>query len=374
MDLHVVALARVEVDVERAVLGEQAPGVAQARCEEADVVLEGVGIGQRPHLLRAVAPPREAGAIARLVGHRAQRPAALIVPGVERRVDVDDVEGAVGQAREDVEVVAVDEQVVVQRHARRKFGGSDELHAHDVMDTPGCGRVGPVGARRCMRVAGLRRWRSSPCSGRRSSSPSTARRRPRAARRARWARASSAAWPRRKPFNYVPAQRAAYEQRRRARPQPRALRQEPGRRRGLGPSARRTGGRSSTASPRPTSSTPSMLEAIVMLESAGRPDARALQRPALGRGPDPDPRRDRPEPARPAHRRQGLRAPHARHPARAARAPARGAAPSASTSASTRPRRSRRRRATWTSPRASSAATTSPSSPTTWAWATCSRR
>ena len=84
-----------------------------------------------------------------------------------------------------------------------------------------------------------------------------------------------------------------------------------------------------------------------MLE-IGRPRRRArLRRPELGRGPDPDPGRDRPEPAGPAHRRQGLRAPHARHPARRAGCASARRCAGASTSASTRPRRSRPPRATW---------------------------
>ena len=266
----------------------------------------------------------------------------------------------------------MDEQVVGQRHPRRKLGGSDELHAHDVMDTPGCGRVSPWHARRCMRAAGSRRWRSSPCSGRRSSWPSTAAAAT-SARRARWAPSVVGGVAAAQPFTYVPAAARRLRARRRARPQPRALRQEPGRRRGLGPAHRALAADRRPRRPRHGLDA-DMLEAIVMLESAGRADARASDDLRLGRGADPDPRRDRPEPARPADRRQGLRAPHARHPARPPRAPARGAAPARRRAL--RPGQGDRGapRATSTSPRASSGATTSPSSPTTWASATCSRR
>ena len=59
-------------------------------------------------------------------------------------------------------------------------------------------------------------------------------------------------------------------------------------------------------------------------------------------GPDPDPGRDRPEPARHADRRQGLRAPDARHPARPPACAGARRCAGASTSASIRPRRSRR--------------------------------
>ena len=242
--------------------------------EEADVVLERVGVGQRADLLRAVAPPREAGAIAVLVGHHAQRPAALLAPGVERRVDVDDVEGAVGQAREDVEVVAVDEQVVVERDPRRKLGGSDDLHAHDVMDTPGCGRVrqwygSTVHARRRLAAMVLLtllgaalivvldrrgggdtpqsalgaerhrrrgRGRAVHLRARRSAPPTSATRRS-ASATCSTPRAPAASWPR--------------------------------------PGAPRTGGRSSTASPARHRLDADMLEAIVMLEIAPGAPTRA---------------------------------------------------------------------------------------------------
>ena len=273
MDLHVVALARVEVDVERAVLGEQAAGVAQARGEEADVVLERVGVGQRADLLRAVAPPLEAGAIPLVVGHDAQRPAALLVPGVERRVDVDDVERAVGQAWEDVEVVAVDEQVVVERHPRRKFGGSDELHAHDVMDTPGCGRVRPVGrssvhARRRIAAMALLTLLGAALV------VALDRRYDEERRRARWARAWSAAWPRPSPSPTCPPSAPPTSAAPRSGLSHVLYAKSPG---GVVASAQRT------AHWRPIIDRVAkrhgldagMLEAIVMLESAGRADARA---------------------------------------------------------------------------------------------------
>ena len=76
----------VEVDVERPVTGEQLARALQARAQEAEVV--GVAV---------------------VVGERA---AALGAAGVERRVDVDQVEGAVGQPPEDLGVVGLDDEVV----------------------------------------------------------------------------------------------------------------------------------------------------------------------------------------------------------------------------------------------------------------------
>ena len=129
-----------------------------------------------------------------------------------------------------------------------------------------------------------------------------------------------------KPFTYVPAQRAAYERAPRSASATCSTPRARGawwRRRG----ARRTGGRSSTASPSAHGLDAEHARGDRHARVGRAPRRARLRRPALGRGPDPDPGRDRPEPARPAHRRQGLRAPDARHPARAARAPARGAAP-----------------------------------------------
>ena len=145
--------------------------------------------------------------------------------------------------------------------------------------------------------------------------------------RARWAPASSAAWPRRSRSTTSPRSAPPTS----ATP-PLGLShvlyaKSPG---GVVASARRTAHWRPIVDrvARAHGLDADMLEAIVMLESAGRADARASDDLRSAVGPDPDPRRDRPEPARPAHRRQGVRAAHARHPARrAACSAARGAAP-----------------------------------------------
>ena len=176
-----------------------------------------------------------------------------------------------------------------------------------------------------------------------------------------------------KPFTYVPAQRAAYERGAALGLSHVLYAKSPG---GVVASARRT------AHWRPIVDRVAkrhgldagMLEAIVMLESAGRADARASDDLQLGRGADPDPGRDRPATCWAC--RSTSRPPSASRAASCAAAACASArrCAGASTSASTRPRRSRPPRATSTSPRASSGATTWPSSPTTWASATCSRR
>src|SRR3954452_13669685 len=84
-DLDVVRFARVEVDVERAVGGERAPDLRQARHEEAEVVVVRVAELHRAERLAAVTPAGEAGALALGVGHHAQAFAALRSARVERR-------------------------------------------------------------------------------------------------------------------------------------------------------------------------------------------------------------------------------------------------------------------------------------------------
>ena len=116
------------MDVERPVVGEQRGRGLQPRREEAEVVLEGVLEGERGEQLRPIAAPAEARAIAVRVGRHAQRAALAAAPGVERRVDVDEVEGAVGQPREDVGVVALDEQVLVEADGLPERGGLHDFH------------------------------------------------------------------------------------------------------------------------------------------------------------------------------------------------------------------------------------------------------
>jgi hypothetical protein len=94
-----VRLAVVQVQVQRAVRGEQLARALQPRHEERDVVLEGV----------VVAEPA----------------AAALGAGVERRVEVGHVEGRVGQRPHRLEVVALDQQVVVE--GERIAGG---VNAH----------------------------------------------------------------------------------------------------------------------------------------------------------------------------------------------------------------------------------------------------
>ena len=166
---------------------------------------------------------------------------------------------------------------------------------------------GQWSARRCIRAAALRRWCCSRCSGRPSSRSSTS-------AAAATSSPQNALGPSviggvaaAQPFNYVPAQRAAYERDAALGLSHVLFAKSPG---GVVASARRTAHWRPIVDrvARAHKLDADMLEAIVMLESAGRADARASDDLRSAVGPDPDPRRDRPEPARPAHRRQGVRA------------------------------------------------------------------
>ncbi len=124
-DLRVVRLAEVEVQVERALGIQQPPCLAESRLEEAPVVGERVVVARQVALDRLVAAALEsdAGAVGRLC--RGGGAARLRAAGVERRVEVDQAEGCVGQLRDDVEVVAAHHEVrsVGGPHVWRLTGG-----------------------------------------------------------------------------------------------------------------------------------------------------------------------------------------------------------------------------------------------------------
>ena len=85
----------------------------------------------------------------RRVGDRAQRAAHLLrAAGVERRIDVDEVERAVGQQRQHGEVVALDEEVVVERErdrGPRRLPGRRHGAATSVARHASTGRCATVG-------------------------------------------------------------------------------------------------------------------------------------------------------------------------------------------------------------------------------------
>jgi len=109
--LAVVRLAVVDVEVQRALRGEQPAHLAQARLEEAEVVVEVVAVGRLLEESRGVAAAAEAGAVAVRVGDGAQRPPCLRAAGVERRVEVGHRHGRVGLGAQQREVVAEQDPV-----------------------------------------------------------------------------------------------------------------------------------------------------------------------------------------------------------------------------------------------------------------------
>jgi hypothetical protein len=74
--------------------------------EESEVVLERVAIGRLRQQLRAIAASLKAGPLAVEVSDRPKRPARLHLSGVERRVDVDELERFVREAGQELQALA----------------------------------------------------------------------------------------------------------------------------------------------------------------------------------------------------------------------------------------------------------------------------
>jgi hypothetical protein len=123
--LHVVRLAVVQVQVERAPRVEQPAGLMQPRLQEPEVVVEAVAVGRALEELAAVAAPAEPGAVAVGVGDRRERAAGLEAAGVERRVEV-------GQRHRLVRLGAQEREVVTEQ---------DAVHATERIRAPGVTRV-----------------------------------------------------------------------------------------------------------------------------------------------------------------------------------------------------------------------------------------
>ena len=81
-------------------------GMLNARGEEGEVVIEAIAVGALGEQPRRITPALKAGPVPLLVGDGPQGPARLGAPGVEGGVDVDQLEGAIGEAWQDLEAVA----------------------------------------------------------------------------------------------------------------------------------------------------------------------------------------------------------------------------------------------------------------------------
>jgi hypothetical protein len=86
--------------------GKQPVCLHQARLQKAEVVVERIAVPHGAELRRAIALPLEADPVAVVVACRGEACAALGAPGVERRIDVDQIETRIGERLQDVEVVA----------------------------------------------------------------------------------------------------------------------------------------------------------------------------------------------------------------------------------------------------------------------------
>ena len=110
--LAVVDFARVDVEEERAGGGEDAVGFGEAGAEEAEVVVEGVGVaGGVGGALGAIAVAAEAGAVAGVVADGLEAGAGLGGAGVEGWVDVDELDAGVREGAQGGEVFGVEDAV-----------------------------------------------------------------------------------------------------------------------------------------------------------------------------------------------------------------------------------------------------------------------
>ncbi len=104
-ELAVVRLAIVDVEVEAAVLAQQAVRLEQPWLEEGQVVVEAIAVAGLREERRFVAATLKARALPLPVLHRLERAAGLQLAGVERRVDVDQLKGPALQRGQQLEVL-----------------------------------------------------------------------------------------------------------------------------------------------------------------------------------------------------------------------------------------------------------------------------
>ena len=160
--LRVVDLALVEVEVEGAVLRQEAPRLLEPRLEERPVVGERVVVARDRALHDVVGAAVEAhpGAADGVVaGDR--RAAQLLAAGVERRIEVGEPERAVRQRAQHREVVALDDEVGSERRPGG-LRGVRQVQRHDV--TVGAGTDNGK-APRTRRVRGASLLDGSPTGG-----------------------------------------------------------------------------------------------------------------------------------------------------------------------------------------------------------------
>lgn len=111
-NLAIVDFAGVDMEEERAGWGEDAMGFDDARLEEADVVVEGVGVGDGGGKgFCAVTVAAESGAVSGDVADGFHLDALLGGASVEGRIDVDELHAGVGESAQSGEVFAMDDLI-----------------------------------------------------------------------------------------------------------------------------------------------------------------------------------------------------------------------------------------------------------------------
>ena len=121
-DLAVVRLAVIDMEVEGPVRGEESVGFLQSRNDEPHVIVEDVAVGTTGDLGGRVSTTGETHAIPRWIRHDRDLSTSLSTAGIERRIDVDQVERTVLQARKNLGVVGLNDEIVLQTDPVGKVG------------------------------------------------------------------------------------------------------------------------------------------------------------------------------------------------------------------------------------------------------------
>ncbi len=109
-------LAEIDVEEQAAARFQQFPRPNEPGLQGSEVVAVYIGERFRPERDGAVSFALESPAIPVFIADRFHRSTGLHLPRVERRIDVDEIDGGSGEASEDVEVVAVIDREI--RHPR----------------------------------------------------------------------------------------------------------------------------------------------------------------------------------------------------------------------------------------------------------------
>ena len=131
-----MGLAVIDVQKEGACRTQDAVRLAQPRRDEVDEIVEGVAELLRALPNRPIPMPAEAGAVSvHVVAHRLDLCVPARSAGVERRIDVDQRDGLIGDRSERLEVVG-QHDAVGQRPAGLLGGHSGSVAADAAVPSP----------------------------------------------------------------------------------------------------------------------------------------------------------------------------------------------------------------------------------------------